>query len=138
MRKTSPNPLSALRIVRRPRSNTPAYTLWGWQDSSEISGRLGVKYTVGRFGETSQGVPALLLNALLPFEEPGARAGDSLENLGHRFLLIKEPEHPTAITTFIRLFLVHTTDKQVVMNDRKWGYRSWSKSVREVMRLLPN
>jgi hypothetical protein len=73
----------------------------------------------GRFGETIQGLPALLLKALLPFEEPGARAWDTGENLSNRFLFIKEPERQTAIANFVSIFLVHKTEKPVVMSEKK-------------------
>jgi hypothetical protein len=59
------------------------------------------------------------VKALLPFEEPGARARDAVENLSGRFLFGKEPESQTAIANFVSIFLVHQTKKQVVMNKKK-------------------
>src|SRR5215510_13481350 len=76
-------------------------------------------WALGRFGVTVQRLPALLLKALLPLEEPGARARDTVENLSGRFLFGKEPESQTAIANFVSIFLVHKTEKQVVMNEKK-------------------
>jgi hypothetical protein len=74
---------------------------------------------LGRFGETVQRLPPPLLKALLPLEEPGARARDAFENLNGRFLFDKEPESQTAIANFVSIFLVHQTKKQVGMNKKK-------------------
>jgi hypothetical protein len=94
---------------------------------------------LGRFGETVQRLPPPLLKALLPFEEPGARAWDTFENLRRRLLFGKEPERQTAIANFVSIFLVHTTEKTSRYEREKEGiYSSGSKSVRDVVRLLLN
>jgi len=76
------------------------------QDKIDHLAVISLGSTFGRFGETIQGLPALLLKALL-LEESGTRAWDTLENLGRRFLLVKEPEPQTAIANFVSIFLVH-------------------------------
>jgi hypothetical protein len=92
----------------------------------------------GSLGETVQRLPPLLLKALLPFEEPAARARDAVENLSRRLLFVKEPESQTAIANFVSIFLVHKTEKSRYERGKDSIYRIRNKSVRDVVRLLPN
>lgn len=98
-----------------------------------------LRVVLGSFGVTIERLPTLLRKAMLPLEEPGARARNALENLSRRYGFVKELEGQTAVVNFVSIFLFHKTEKSRYERERKSSiYDILSERVHDVVRLLPN
>ena len=110
-RRQGPEPMPAQFLLNGPRPDQPDRGFLQAPPHAHDERHRGRRVLLGRMlwgaGSRVEGCPALVLKALLPFEEPRTGAPNLFENVSGRFPFIKEPECQSAIMNFVSLFSFH-------------------------------
>jgi len=110
-RGQGPEPMPAQFLLNGPWPDQPDVRLLQSPSNADDERHCGRRVLLGRMlggaGGRIEGRPALVLKALLPFEEPRTGAPNLLKNVGGGFPFIKEPECQSTIVNFVSLFSFH-------------------------------